>query len=193
MWEGVGDRTELQHICPHSYSYQRFYPVLLMLLNRGPRAQLFAKCCFLYTISPTLLIPKLVDRGSRELLLLGAGFLYHISSPNWSNFLCTQLYNSSRKLNILCTSAVFGMACLIVIERKWLLCSSQVTLFRCISFWLYRGILTLSHIVSQARPLNGICISAVFGMACLAGSEVNIQKRDGHTSIWQKTLIAVFF
>ena len=27
--------------------------------------------------------------------LLGAGFLYHILSPNWLNFLCTQLYYSS--------------------------------------------------------------------------------------------------
>ena len=34
----------------------------------------------------------------------------------------------------------------------WWSCSSQVTLFRCISLWLYRGILTLSHIVSQAHP-----------------------------------------
>ena len=38
--------------------------------------------------------PKL-NRGSRGPLLLGAGFLYHILSPNWLNFLCTQLYNSS--------------------------------------------------------------------------------------------------
>ena len=29
MWEGVGDRTELQHIDPHSYGHQRFFPVLL--------------------------------------------------------------------------------------------------------------------------------------------------------------------
>ena len=31
------------------------------------------------------------------------------------------------------TSAIFGMACVIVIERKYLSCSSQVTLFRCIT------------------------------------------------------------
>ena len=29
MWEGVGDRTELQHIDPHSYGHQYFFPVLL--------------------------------------------------------------------------------------------------------------------------------------------------------------------
>ena len=28
-WEGVGDRTELQHTDPHSYGHQRFFPVLL--------------------------------------------------------------------------------------------------------------------------------------------------------------------
>ena len=39
-----------------------------------------------------------------------------------------------------------------IIECRYLPCSSHVTLFRCISLWLYRGILTLSHIVSQARP-----------------------------------------
>ena len=30
-----------------------------------------------------------------SIYLRGAGFLYHILSPNWLNFLCTQLYNSS--------------------------------------------------------------------------------------------------
>ncbi len=33
---------------------------------------------------------------------------------------------------------------------------------------------TLSHFVSKATHANGICTSAVFGMACLAISEVNI-------------------
>ena len=29
VWGGVGDRTELQHIDPHSINHQRFFPVLL--------------------------------------------------------------------------------------------------------------------------------------------------------------------
>ena len=29
VWEGVGDRTELQHIDPNSYGHLRFFPVLL--------------------------------------------------------------------------------------------------------------------------------------------------------------------
>ena len=36
MWEGVEDRNELQHIDPHSYGHQCFFPVFLMLLNRRP-------------------------------------------------------------------------------------------------------------------------------------------------------------
>ena len=28
VWEGVGDRTELQHIDPHDYGHQRFFSVL---------------------------------------------------------------------------------------------------------------------------------------------------------------------
>ena len=95
MWEGVRDRTELQHIDPHSYGHQRFFSVLQGCSTGGP--------------GPST--------------LLGAGFLYHILSPNssdlqktiggptapsagcwlslphlvsnWLNFLCTQLYNSS--------------------------------------------------------------------------------------------------
>ena len=36
VWEGVGDRTELQHIYYHSYGHQCFFSVFLMLLNRRP-------------------------------------------------------------------------------------------------------------------------------------------------------------
>ena len=35
VWEGVRDRTELQHIDPHSYGHQRFFPVLLISSNGG--------------------------------------------------------------------------------------------------------------------------------------------------------------
>ena len=35
MWEGVEDRTELQHIDSHSYGHQRFFPVLLGRLTGG--------------------------------------------------------------------------------------------------------------------------------------------------------------
>ena len=102
-----------------------------------PRAP-SAGCCFLYSIiSPTLLIPKLLNRGSRGPLLLGAvfstaSFLQLSWSPNcsigdpegpffWVLFSLQHHFSNSLipKLAIgICTSAVFWMACLIVIERK---------------------------------------------------------------------------
>ena len=48
------------------------------------------------------------------------------------------------------TSAIFGMACVIVIERKYLSCSSEVTLIRCVSLWEYNGIF-LTRPISSAN------------------------------------------
>ena len=43
QWEGVGDRTELQHTDPHSYGHQRcVFLVLQRCSTGGPRAQLSA-------------------------------------------------------------------------------------------------------------------------------------------------------
>ena len=53
VWEGVGDRTELQHIDPHSYGHQRFFSVLL---GAG-----FLYCIF----SPTRFIPNWLIEGLR--------------------------------------------------------------------------------------------------------------------------------
>ena len=137
MWEGVGDRTELQYIDPHSYGHQRcVFLVLQGCLNGDPRARLSAECW--------LSLPQLFTNGSGL-------------QTNWLPVF-TELYNSPIAHSIsphnwpsgCVTSAVLGMACFIVIERKLLSCSSQTTLFRCISLivpWDF----TLSHIVSQAR------------------------------------------
>ena len=45
VWEGVGDRTEVQHIDPHSYGHQHFFPVLLAAQPGawGPR---LSRCWF---------------------------------------------------------------------------------------------------------------------------------------------------
>ena len=58
--------------------------------------------------------------------------------------------------------------------------------FRCISLWVYHGIFTLSHFISQIRPRDlfrlltiGMCHflpAHHFGMACWAGSKVKIQQ-----------------
>ena len=48
------------------------------------------------------------------------------------------------------TSAIFGMACVFVIERKYLSCSSQVTLFPCITFWRHSE--NFFYLVSYCQP-----------------------------------------
>ena len=55
MWEGVGDWTELQHIDPHSYGHQRFFPALQGCSTRGLGA---------YSAGCWLPQPHLVTNGS---------------------------------------------------------------------------------------------------------------------------------
>ena len=105
--------------------------------------------------------------------LLGAGFLYRILSPTG---LVSKTQSGvprapsagccfSQTASSLQTDWISCALSYIIVQRQLLWngmfwssssgnksCSSQVTLFRCISLWLYRGMLTLSHIVSQARP-----------------------------------------
>ena len=81
VWEGFGDRTELQHIDPHSYGHQHFFPVLLVCSTGGPGASplwvlVFSTASYLQLVwSPT------AQSGAWGLPLLGAGFLYRILSP----------------------------------------------------------------------------------------------------------------
>ena len=100
MWEGVGDRTELQYIDPYSYGRQRcVFLVLQGCSTGGPGAQLSAECW--------LSLPHLVTNGSPKLLgtprapSAWRGLPYHISSltPTLWHLVLTELYNSSRPLN----------------------------------------------------------------------------------------------
>ena len=78
LWEGVGDRTELQHIDPHSYDHQRcVFLVLQGCSTGGPGPQLSAECW--------LSLPHLVTNGSG----LQTGL-----QTNWLPVF-TELYNSS--------------------------------------------------------------------------------------------------
>ena len=99
------------------------------------------------------------ERGSVNsgilLLLHSVQFVGLILPSNFHAEIWTRLHASAISSDIwgsgCVTSANFGMACVIVIERKYLSCSSQVTLFRCITFFYGTvRIFTLSHIVSQA-------------------------------------------
>ena len=72
----------------------------LGLLNRGPGAQPLWVLVF-STASPTGLVSKLLNRRLEVspcwvLAFSTTSCLQLVWSPNWLNFLCTQLYNSSR-------------------------------------------------------------------------------------------------
>ena len=122
---------------PHSYGHQPFFPILQSCSTGGPGAQLSAGC---WLLSLPHLVSKLsglqnwsglqkifdlqtAQSGSRGPLLPGADFLYHILSPTLWLLVFTELYNISIAHSIspnnwpseCVTSAVFRMACLIVI------------------------------------------------------------------------------
>ena len=161
VWEGVGDQTELQYIDPHSYGHQRCVFLVLQGCSTGGLWAHSAECglslLHLVTNCPGLQTHRLPAFTE----LYNSSIAHSVSPHNWP-LGCV-------------TSAVLGMACLIVIEWKELSCSSQVTLFWCISLWLYRGILPCPILLAKLAHANGICTSAVFGMACLARLKVNIQ------------------
>ena len=160
MWEGVRDRTELQHIDPHSNGHQHFLLVLQGCSTRGPGTQLSAGYCFLHSIiSPSLLIPKIS-----------------------LNFLCTDLYNSSTLTQYLSITGHRNMH----FRRLW---NGM--------FDRHRAEITVLQFTGPSLPVHQFVTvpwdfnpvpycqpssptpmkyktSAVFGMACLAGSGVNI-------------------
>ena len=104
LWEGVGDRTEMQHIDPHSYGHQCCVNLVLQRCSTGGLVAHSAGC--------RLPLPHLVTNGSGLQTnwlpvfteLCNSSIAHLISPHNWP----------SRCV----TSAVLGMACLIVIERK---------------------------------------------------------------------------
>ena len=147
-------------------------------LNRGSRGPLLLGGGFLYHNLPlTSLISN--SLGILRAPSAGGGFPYHIFSPTrlisnslgvprapsagwWLSLLhpsptrtptpwlpvFTELYNSS------VAHSIFGIACLLIIKRKQLSCSSQVTLFLCISLWMYHGLLPCP--ISSAKSADAI-------------------------------------
>ena len=93
-WKGVGDRTELQYIDPHSYGRQRY--VFLVLQGCSTRGLGAHSAGFLYHIlSATSLDPNSI-RAPRA-PSAWCGFPHHISSlpPTVWLFVLTELCNSS--------------------------------------------------------------------------------------------------
>ena len=103
----------------------------------------------LMAISVSFLLSRVVQPEAWGPSLLGAGFLYRILSPT---DLVSRLVS---KLTDFLSSPSY-----IIVQSPtqslewhiWTSSSGNNCLFRCISLWLYRGILTLSLIVSQVRP-----------------------------------------
>ena len=165
MWEGVGDWTKTAAYWPPSSSGHSSVSFRSPgLLNRGPGAQLSAKslfsllhlehCLKFWTATAQSRIPRAPSDWCCS--------LYIILSPTDSNFLCNELYYCFTPTQSLPITGQRNMQLPPSLEwhvwssssGKKLSCSSQVPLFRCISLWLNREILTLSHIVSQARLRN---------------------------------------
>ena len=121
------------------------------LLNRRPRGPL----CWMRTFSTASCHQQVSKhhRGSRGPLRPGLAFpttsrLKLVLTPTPWRPVLSELYNSS------IAHSVFGMACLIVFQWKQLSYSSEVTLFRCISLWVYHGLLPCP--ISSAKSAYAI-------------------------------------
>ena len=51
VWEGDGDRIELQYIGPHSYGHQRCVFLVLLMLNRTPGGSAFCWLSLLHLVT----------------------------------------------------------------------------------------------------------------------------------------------
>ena len=159
VWEGVGDQTELQHIDPHSYGHQRCVFLFLQGCSTGdPGDQLFAECW--------LSLPHLVTNGSGL-------------QTNWLRVF-TKLYDSSIAHSISLEWPVWssssGNNCHAVHRSL----SSGASVYDCTAGFY------LVPYCQPSPPTRFFPITAIgmyhflpvhhFGMACLAGSKVNIQQ-----------------
>ena len=98
VWEGVGDRTELQHIDPHSISYNRVslpFSWAAQLGAWGP--SLSGTCSSIQHLLTNWSDLQTAQSGAWGLPLLGAGFLYHfflqlVWSPKLTDFLSSPSY-----------------------------------------------------------------------------------------------------
>ena len=150
LWEGVGDRIKTAIYWPPLLWPSALSFSFSWCSTGGPGAH---SAGFLYCIlSPTGLVPKL-HQGSRGPLRPGVAFpttsrLYHIWSPTVWLPVLTELYNSSTPTQSPTQSLEWHV---------WLSssrnnsCSSEVTLFWCISLWVYHGNFTVSHFVSEVH------------------------------------------
>ena len=158
VWEGVGDQTELQYIDPpHSYGHQRCVFLVLSGYSTGGGARAPSAGCWLS-------LPHLLSNSS------DLQFTDFLSSP--SNII---VQSPTQSLEWHVCSSSSGNNCHAV-QRSL---SSGASVYECIIGF---------YLVPFRRPnppMRFLLITAIgmchflpvhhFGMACLAGSKVNIQ------------------
>ena len=172
VWEGVGDRTELQYIDPHSYGRQRcVFLVPQGCSIGGPCAQLSDGwwLSLLHLIS-NFSEPQL-NRGPQEPrgpLSAWRGFPYHISSLTPSPWLLalTELYNSSTPTQSLewhVWLSSSGNNCHAVHRSL----SSGASVYECIM-----GFFTLSQFVSQFPPTRFLSLTGHWDVSLPSGASL---------------------
>ena len=107
MWEGIGDRTELQHFDPHSIGHNHVSFPFFCAVQPGAWGPASLGAGFLYRTASYLQLvwSPTINRGLRAPSAGCSLSLVHLVS-DWLNFRCTELYNSS-------TSTFFMWASLI--------------------------------------------------------------------------------
>ena len=201
VWEGVGDRTELQYIDPHSSGHQSCVFLVLQGCSTGSPEAHSAGCWLSLPHLVTNSSDLQLNRGSKRPLLPDGGFPYHIflqlvwSPTHWLPVF-TELYNSSiaHSISILMAS----QAGICYFRRLWTGMfdhhhQAEITVmqFRDHSLPVHQSECTMGFYIvpfcQPSPPTRFLLITAIgmchflpvhhFGMACLVGSKVNIQQK----------------
>ena len=132
MWEGVGDRTELQHIDPHSVGHNRVSFPFSWAVQPGAQSFWDIPASSLQLVwSPT----ATAQSGAWGPTLLGAGYLYRILSPtDWiscalSYIIVQRTPSSCGRHNFALIQPVHGQGYNIRIDRIHLLFTQVYFLF----------------------------------------------------------------
>ena len=192
MWEGVGDRTELQYSDPHSYGRQRCVFLVLQMLNRRPWGLALCWMMAFFTASYQQLLWTPIQSGAASpfgLVWLSLPHLVYnsVRSLTWTvlTSVLTELYNSltstqspTRSLKSHVWSSSSGNNCHAVHRSL----SSGASVYECTMGIFF----TSSHFVCQFPPTRFPLITAIrmchflpvhhLGMAFSAGSKAKIQQ-----------------
>ena len=165
MWEGVGDRIEPQHVDLPSSSGHSSVSISFSLVAQPE------------VLGPSSLLGAVFSTAS---------FLQLFWSPNSLNSLCTELYNSSTPAQSLPITGHRNMLFCRLWNGMFDRHRAEITVmqFTCHSLPVHQFVTVPWDFnpVPYCQPSSPTpmeyAISAVFGMACLAGSEVNIQQKQ---------------